>query len=76
MCLEKLNFRTNWAYLVSRNLEIDCNLFSKLILEVIERSKANIYLIVKVWNYYSSIITGNSLFCYCKLIKIYTYYPC
>jgi hypothetical protein len=54
--------------LATRNLVIDCKLFSKLILQIIERSKGNIYLIVKVWNYFF-IITGKFPFRYCNVMN-------
>ena len=60
--------------MATRNLEIDHNLFYKLIFQIIERSKFNIYLIVKALNYLF-VITGKFLFYYCKLTTIYTYYP-
>ena len=34
MCLENLNFKYEWAYSATRNLEIDCKLFSKLIFQI------------------------------------------
>ena len=56
------------------HLVIDCNLFSKLIFQIIDGSKANIYLTVKIWNYYSFIITCKFPFYYCKLSTIYVYH--
>jgi hypothetical protein len=71
MCLENLTFHKSWTYLAIRNLVIDRNLFSKLIFQIIEVSEANIYLTVKIWNYYSFIITCKFPFHYCKLTTIY-----
>ena len=71
MCLENLTFHTSWKYLAIRNLVIDWNLFSNLIFQIIDGSKANIYLTVKIWNYYSFIVTCKFHFHYCKLTTIH-----